>query len=147
MRRRIRSSLLAAVVVGVMAMATAACVAPPLTHPLELAAAEDATAEIQALLGTPPPVEKDSGALAATIARKLVTPIAGCELLPAAQVIWRTPGSPTTAAIELRTPCDDSVAGTWYEVTMSGDDQTGFVVALATKQSICKRGVSGVLCA
>ena len=97
-------------------------------------------------MGTPPPVEKDSTQLVATVAAALAEPIAGCELRPAAEVVWRAPASPTTAAIELRTPCDDSVAGTWYELTLTGDDQTGFVVALATKQSICKRGVSGTLC-
>ena len=134
------------VVAGTAVLATAACVAPPLTHPLLLAGSQDATAEIQALLGTPPPVEKDSAKLVDTIADALDAPIAGCEILPAAEVIWRAPGSPTTAAIELRTPCDDSVAGTWYDLTLTGDDQTGFVVALATKRSICKRGVSGVLC-
>ena len=134
------------VVAGTAVLATAACVAPPLTHPLLLAGSQDATAEIQALLGTPPPVEKDSAKLVDTIADTLDAPIAGCEILPAAEVIWRAPGSPTTAAIELRTPCDDSVAGTWYDLTITGDDQTGFVVALATKRSICKRGVSGVLC-
>ena len=142
-----RGSTLARVVAaGTAVLATAACVAPPLSHPLLLAGSQDATAEIQALLGTPPPVEKDSARLVATIADALDEPIPGCELLPAAEVVWRAPASPTTAAIELRTPCDDSVAGTWYELTITGDDQTGFLVALATKQSICKRGVSGTLC-
>jgi hypothetical protein len=131
---------------GTALLATAACVAPPLSHPLLLGASQDATAEIQALLGTPPPVEKDSARLVATIAGALAKPIQGCELLPAAEVVWRAPGSPTTAAIELRIPCDDSGAGAWYELTITGDDQTGFVVALATKQSICRRGVSGGLC-
>jgi hypothetical protein len=135
------------VVTGTALLATAACVAPPLSHPLLLGASQDATAEIQALLGTPPPVEKDAARLVATIADALAKQTnPGCEVLPAAEVVWRAPASPTTAAIELRVPCDDSVAGAWYELTITGDDQTGFVVALATKQSICKRGVSGTLC-
>jgi hypothetical protein len=142
-----RGTVLARLVVaGTAVLATAACVAPPLSHPLLLAGSQDATAEIQALLGTPPPVEKDSARLVATIASALAKPNPGCELLPAAEVIWRAPASPTTAAIELRAPCDDSVAGAWYELTITGDDQTGFVVALATKQLICRRGVSGALC-
>jgi hypothetical protein len=134
------------VAAGTAVLATAACVAPPLEHPLLLAASQDATAEIQALLGTPPPVEKDAARLLATIADKLDQPGTGCEVLPAAEVIWRAPGAPTTAAIELRTPCDDSIAGAWYELTITGDDQAGFVVALATRQNICWRGVSGALC-
>jgi hypothetical protein len=142
-----RGTVLARLVVaGTAVLATAACVAPPLSHPLLLAGSQDATAEIQALLGTPPPVEKDSARLVATIASALAKPNPGCELLPAAEVIWRAPASPTTAAIELRAPCDDSVAGAWYELTITGDDQTGFVVALATKQLICRRGVGGALC-
>jgi hypothetical protein len=142
-----RSTTLARLVAaGTAVLATAACVAPPLTHPLLLAASEYATAEIQALLGTPPPVEKDSARLVATVADALAEPSAGCELLPAADVIWRAPASPTTAAIELRVGCDDSIAGAWYELTITGDDQTGFTVALATKQLICRRGVSGALC-
>ena len=59
------------VVAGTAVLATAACVAPPLTHPLLLAGSQDATAEIQALLGTPPPVEKDSAKLVDTIADAL----------------------------------------------------------------------------
>jgi hypothetical protein len=140
------TTLARTVATGAALLATAACVAPPLTRPLLLARTEDATAEIQALLGAPPPVEKDSARLVATIADALADSIPACELLPAAEVVWRAPASPTTAAIELRTPCDDSVAGTWYELTITGDDQTGFVVAQATKQGICRRGVSGTLC-
>ena len=41
---------------------------------------------------------------------------------------------------------DDSIAGAWYELTITGDDQTGFVVSLATRRLICHRGVSGNLC-
>jgi hypothetical protein len=135
------------VAAGTAILATAACVAPPLSRPLLLAASQDATAKIQALLGTPPPVEKDSARLLATIAGALVKQTnPGCEVLPAAEVVWRAPASPTTAAIELRAPCDDSVAGAWYELTITGDEQTGFTVALATKQNICWRGVSGALC-
>jgi hypothetical protein len=142
-----RGSTLARVVVaGTAVLVTAACVAPPLEHPLLLAGSQDATTEIQALLGTPPPVEKDSAKLVATIADKLDQPSAGCEILPAAEVIWRAPGSPTTAAIELRSPCDDSIAGAWYELTITGDEQVGFTVALATRRNICWRGVSGALC-
>jgi hypothetical protein len=141
-----RTTLARLVAAGAAVLATAACVAPPLSRPLLLAGSEDATAEIQALLGTPPPVEKDSAKLVETIADALAKPSAGCELLPAAEVVWRAPASPTTAAIELRAGCDDSIAGAWYELTITGDDQTGFVVALATRQLICWRGVSGALC-
>ena len=119
------------VVAGTAVLATAACVAPPLSHPLLLAGSQDATTEIQALLGTPRRSRRTRPG-SSQRSPALDEPIPGCELLPAAEVVWRAPASPTTAAIELRTPCDDSVAGTWYELTITGDDQTGFVVALAT---------------
>ena len=125
---------------------TAACTTPPLTYPLQLAAPEDATSEIQALVGNPSPPITNSADLADLVARRLVTVDPNCELQPAAHVIWRAPATPTVAAIELRFSCDDATAGTWYEVTMTGDSQAGFTVALATKQAICTRGVSGALC-
>ena len=131
--------------VGTMAMATAACVAPPLTHPVQLADAQDAKTEINDLLGTPPPVEKDAAKLVETIAAKLVVPVPNCQLLPASEIVWKAPG-PQSAAIELRTPCSTSVAGTWYEITLAGDDQVGFTVDAATKQLICKKGVTGTAC-
>jgi hypothetical protein len=142
MKRMFCSGLAAA---GV-ALTVAACTTPPLTHPLQLAAPEDATSEIQALVGSPSPPITDTAELADLVAHRLVTVDTSCELQPASQVIWRAPANPTLAAIELRFSCDDSVAGTWYEITMTGDDQAGFTIALATKQAICKRGVSGVLC-
>jgi hypothetical protein len=129
-----------------VALTASACSTPPLTYPLQLAEATDATSEIQALVGTPSPPITDTKELADLVARRLVSPDPGCELQPAAQVIWRAPATPTVAAIELRFSCDDSVDGAWYEVTMTGDSQTGFTVALATKQAICGRGVSGTLC-
>ena len=144
--KRTAKTLLSGIAVGAVAFVSSACVAPPLTYPLLLAGEEDATVEVQALLGSPPPVITSSSELVAEVARKLVKPEPGCELFPASRVIWRAPAAQTTAAIELRIPCDDAVAGRWYELTITGDDQVGFVVALATKQSICKRGVDGVLC-
>ncbi len=63
-----------------------------------------------------------------------------------AQVVWIQPSDPAAAAIEVNGLCDDSVAGVWYEVTIEGDDQLGWVIATATKQDICGRGVSGTVC-
>ncbi len=70
----------------------------------------------------------------------------GCEVLSVAQVIWVAPSEPASAAVELRGLCDDSVEGVWYELTIEGDDQLGWVVATATRQDISARGVSGAVC-
>jgi hypothetical protein len=70
----------------------------------------------------------------------------GCEVFVVARVMWATAGEPARAAIESRGTCDDSVGGAWYELTLEGDDQAGWVVASATKSDVCKRGVSGTLC-
>ena len=70
----------------------------------------------------------------------------GCEVLTIAQVVWVAPSEPASAAIEVRGLCDDAVEGLWYEITIEGDDQLGWVAATATRQEICARGVSGALC-
>ena len=141
-----RQLLWLGVAAAAVALTASSCATPPLTYPLQLAAAEDATSEIQALVGNPSPPVTDTAELADLVARRLVKPDPSCELQPVAQVIWRAPATPTVAAIELRFSCDDAIAGTWYEVTMTGDSQAGFTVALASKQAICTRGVSGPLC-
>lgn len=56
------------------------------------------------------------------------------------------PTEPASAALEVRGLCDDSVDGIWYEITIEGDDQFGWVAATATKQYICGRGVAGEVC-
>jgi hypothetical protein len=142
MRRRILLALL-----GVLAIGATACRIPsPLTYPLLLTPAVDATAEVQALLGDPPPAAQTSAEVARNLAVKLTRQHEGCEVLTIAQVIWVAPSEPASAAIEVRGLCDDAIAGTWYEITIEGDDQLGWVAATATKQDICARGVSGTVC-
>jgi hypothetical protein len=134
-------------VVGVLAIALAACrVPPPLTYPLTLTPPVDATAEVQQLLGDPPPPSQTPHEAAARLASRLTHQIEGCDVLTVAQVIWVAPSEPASAAIEVRGLCDDSVAGAWYEITIEGDDQLGWVVATATKQDVCARGISGGVC-
>jgi hypothetical protein len=139
------------VLLGVVAIATVALTAcripSPLTYPLQLTPPVDATAEVKQLLGTPPPPPAASPAeVARQLAIALTTQHEGCEVLTIAQVIWVAPTPPATAAIEVRGLCDDSVDGIWYEITITGDNQVGWVLATATSQHICSRGVSGAVC-
>lgn len=143
--RPARRGLLA--VTAVVALGLTACRIPsPLTYPLQLTPAVDATAEVQELLGDPPAPAETAGEVATHLAMALTTQREGCEVLTIGQVIWVAPSEPATAAVEARGLCDDSVAGTWYEITIEGDDQLGWVAATATRQDICARGVSGAVC-
>jgi hypothetical protein len=134
-----------------VAVATAvlgACRIPsPLTPPHELTPAIDATAEVQGLLGEPPPVSTRPHDVAQALAVRLTEQRDGCEVLTVAQVMWVAPTEPASAAIEVRGLCDDAVEGLWYELTIEGDDQLGWVVAAATRQDICARGVTTGVCA
>lgn len=135
--------------IGVVALAsvllTACRIPSPLTYPLELTPPVDATAEVQALLGDPPPAAQRPHDVAANLAMRLTSQHEGCDVLTIAQVIWVAPTEPASAAIEVRGLCDDAVEGIWYEITIEGDDQLGWVAATATRQEICGRGVSGAL--
>lgn len=125
-----------------------ACRIPsPLTPPHELTAAVDATAEVQDLLGEPPPASRRPHDVAQALAVRLTAQREGCEVLTVAQVMWVAPTEPASAAIEVRGLCDDAVEGLWYEITIEGDDQFGWVAATATRQDIGARGVSGGVCA
>ena len=127
-------------------MMTACRVPSPLSYPLELTPPVDATTEVQSLLGEPPPVATRPHDVATNLAMKLTGQREGCEVLTIAQVVWVAPSEPASAAIEVRGLCDDAVEGIWYEITIEGDDQLGWVAATATRQEICARGVSGALC-
>ena len=142
MRRRILAGILGAVAIG----ATACRVPSPLTYPLLLTSPVDATAEVHELLGDPPPAAQTAPEVARHLAIALTRQHEGCDVLTIAQVIWVAPSEPASAAIEVRGLCDDAVAGIWYEITIEGDDQLGWVAATATKQEICARGVSGAVC-
>ena len=139
-----------AAVIGVATVAAAVltgCQIPsPLSYPLELARPVDATAEVQELLGDPPDEATRPHDVARNLAMALTRQTEGCEVLTIAQVIWVAPSEPASAAIEVRGLCDDAVEGLWYEITIEGDDQLGWVAATATRQDICARGVSGGLC-
>ena len=126
----------------------AACRIPsPLTYPLLLTPPADALAEIEQLLGDPPPRAETPVERARQVAQRLTRQGEGCEVLTIGQVIWVDPNEATaSAAIEVRGTCDDAVRGAWYELTFTGDDQLGWVVATATRQDICTRDVSGGLC-
>ena len=142
MRRGILLALL-----GVLAIGGTACRVPsPLTTPHLLTPPVDATAEIRQVLGEPPPAAQTAAEAARNLAIALTRQHEGCEVLTIAQVIWIAPSEPASAALEVRGLCDDAVAGLWYEVTIEGDDQLGWVVATASKQDICARGVSGTVC-
>jgi hypothetical protein len=130
---------------AVLSVATLACNVPkPLTYPLTLTPARDATTEIRRVIGQP--TVQRPGQLAQAIAARLSGKKPGCEVFVVARVIWVSGGEPARAAIESRGTCDDSVQGAWYEVTMEGDDQAGWVVSAATKADICRRGISGNVC-
>jgi hypothetical protein len=138
---------------GVLAVATLAAVLltacrvpPPLEYPLELTRGVDATTEVRALLGDPPPAAQRPHDVAANLAAKLTRQHEGCEVLTTARVIWVAPTEPASAAIEVRGLCDDAVEGLWYEITIEGDDQFGWVANEAWRQEICARGVSGTVC-
>jgi hypothetical protein len=133
--------------VALAALAVTGCRIPsPLSSPLELTRPVDATDEVEDLMGTPPPVAERPHDVAKTLAMRLTGQREGCEVVTIAQVIWVAPSEPASAAIEVRGLCDDSIEGLWYEVTIEGDDQFGWVAAAATRQDICARGVSGGLC-
>jgi hypothetical protein len=125
---------------------TACRIPSPLSYPLELTPAVDATAEVRALLGDPPPPAQRPHDVATNLAVRLTAQREGCEVLTIGQVVWVAPTEPASAAIEVRGLCDDAVEGIWYEIAIEGDDQLGWVVATATRQEICGRGVSGGLC-
>jgi hypothetical protein len=137
-------------VMGALALSslvlTACRIPSPLSYPLELTPAVGATAEVHALLGDPPPAAQRPHDVATNLARTLTAQREGCEVLTIAQVVWVAPTEPASAAIEVRGLCDDAVEGIWYEITIEGDDQLGWVAATATRQEICARGVSGELC-
>lgn len=142
-----RTRLAVAGVVVIAAMGLTSCRIPsPLSYPLELTPPVDATAEVHELIGDPPPAATRAHDAATHLAMRLTGQREGCEVFTIAQVIWVAPTEPATAAIEVRGLCDDAVEGIWYEVTIEGDDQFGWVVATATTQQICARGVSGGLC-
>jgi hypothetical protein len=133
--------------VGALAVTLTACRLPgPLTYPNQLTPPVDATAEVLAIIGSPAPPAQTSTDAAKHLASKLTGQRDGCEVFTLAQVVWIEPSDPATAAIEVNGLCDDSIRGIWYEVTIEGDDQLGWVVATATSQNICGRGVSGGLC-
>lgn len=134
--------------VALLVLVLAACRIPsPLTRPLTLTPPTDALAEIDQLLGDPPPPAETPSERAHQVAERRTGQSAGCEVLTIAEVVWVDPNEATaSAAIEVRGTCDDSVTGAWYELTFTGDDQFGWVVATATRQDICRRGVIGGLC-
>jgi len=143
--RRARVGLIGAFVISSAGMS--ACRIPsPLSYPLELTPAVEATAEVHALVGDPPPRAQRPHDVATDLAMRLTAQREGCEVLTIAQVVWVTPTEPASAAVEVRGLCDDAVEGVWYEITIEGDDQLGWVAATATRQEICGRGVSGGLC-
>jgi hypothetical protein len=132
--------------VGALAITLTACRIPsPLTYPLQLTPPVDATDEVLAIIGPPPPATTSIDA-ARHFAAKLTRQMEGCEVVTIGQVIWVEPSDPAKAAVEARGLCDDAVSGVWYEVEIEGDDQLGWVVARGTRQDICGRGVSGGLC-
>ena len=132
---------------GALAFTLTACNIPsPLSRPLQLTPPVDATTEVLAIVGSPAPPAQTSTDAARHLATKLTGQREGCEVFTVAQVVWIQPSDPAVAAIEVNGLCDDSVAGVWYEVTIEGDDQAGWVIATATKQDICGRGVSGTVC-
>ena len=138
-------------IVGLTGLVLTACGIPsPLSYPLELTSPVDATTEVQAIIGDPPPAAVRPHDVATDLARKLTFQHEGCEVLTIAQVVWVAPfesaSDPPSAAVEVRGLCDDSVEGIWYEITIEGDDQLGWVAGTATRQEICARGVSGALC-
>jgi hypothetical protein len=140
-----RSKLRAGVGVAVLAAVALGCTVPkPLTYPLTLTPPRDATSEVQTHAGTAPAFTAVGRARVVAASMSGVEP--GCEVFRIAQVMWVSGGAPARAAIELRGFCDDSVQGAWYELTLEGDDQLGWVVASATKSDICARGLSGTLC-
>ncbi len=134
--------------VAALVLLLAACfVPPPLTRPLVLTPPADAKADIAKLLGDPPPQADTPLARARQVAQRLTRMADGCDVLTIADVVWVDPNESTaSAAIELRGVCDDSTLGTWYQLTFSPDAQLGWVVATATKQAICARGVASGLC-
>jgi hypothetical protein len=117
-----------------------------LTYPNQLTPPVDATAEVKAIIGTPAPPAETSIDAAEHLASKLTGQRDGCEVFTLARVVWIEPSDPASAAIEVNGLCDDSIRGIWYEVTIEGDDQLGWVIATAESQNICGRGVSGGLC-
>lgn len=131
---------------GLVAVSTACRVPAPLTPPLLLTPEVDATDEVLELLGDPPPAARRPGEVAQRLAVRFTRQSVTCEVLTIGEVKWVRPTEPAAAAIEVRGLCDDAVAGRWYEITIEGDDQLGWVAATATRQDICKRGVSGAVC-
>ena len=125
----------------------AAATEAPTTSAPALTTARDATAEIADLLGSPGPVVERPDDLAQAVADALVASGSDCEAgPPTATVVSVTPGEPAVAVIVLMAGCDDSVGGARYELTMEGDDTSGWGVAAATRQDICLRGASADLC-
>jgi hypothetical protein len=126
---------------SVPATTTRPATSPP-TSAAELVAAapEDATVLITDLLGDPPPVVIDPTDLAELVADALAS--AGDPT----QVDEVSSGEPATAVITLIVREDDSIGGVRYTITMEGDDSLGWVVASATSENLCRRGVDGPLC-
>jgi hypothetical protein len=137
--------LRAGVGAAVLASVALSCTVPqPFTYPLQLTPPRDATAEVR-LLGGQQPVPT-AAQRAQVVAHGMSGVKPGCEVFVVARVMWVTAGEPARAAIESRGMCDDSIGGGWYEISMEGDDQAGWVVASATRSDVCRRGVSGTLC-
>ena len=114
-----------------------------------LTAPRDATSEIRDLLGTPGPTVATADELAAAVADALVAAAAvnECETGPPTAVVSSvTPGEPTFAVVEISVGCDDSVAGSRYDLAMEPDDSTGWALSSSTRQDICSRGVDGDVC-
>jgi hypothetical protein len=131
--------------VTLLAAATLSCTLPePFTYPLQLTPPRDATAEVQGLAGSQPVQTAEQRAQ--IIANRMSGVKPGCEVFVVARVMWVTAGESARASIESRGACDDSIGGGWYEMTMEGDDQAGWIVASATRSDVCRRGVSGTLC-
>ena len=135
----------AAGLMAVVAAVAVSCTVPaPFTYPLSLSAARDATAEVQQLAGTTP--MSSPAQLATAIAATMSGVKPGCEVFVVARVMWVAGGQPAQAAIESRGACDDSIGGGWYELTIVPDAQLGWVVSAATRQDVCRRGLSGTIC-
>ena len=108
----------------------------------------DATAEAVALLGAAVPaatIDDLGSAFRTALTARLLA--GGCEVPPAMQLGFAVddPAIPVlhvTAAFG----CDDAVGGVRYTVVLGGDATTGWTVASATREDLCLRGTSGVLC-
>jgi hypothetical protein len=107
---------------------------------LVAAAPEDATVLITDLLGDPPPTVTDPSDLAELVADALAS--AGDPT----QVDEVSSGEPASAVITVIVREDDSIGGVRYTISMEGDDTLGWVVASATSENLCLRGVDGPLC-